>query len=63
MLREQNASCVSAVRTFRLDRGRLREGVVYKTRTLTGRLFEKQFIVCSFKVTICAAPCRLMGHF
>ena len=27
-----------------------------------GRLFEKQFIVCNFKVTICVAPCRLMGR-
>ena len=27
-----------------------------------GRLFEKQFIVCNFKVTICVAPSRLMGR-
>ena len=27
-----------------------------------GRLFEKQFIVCNFKVTICVALCRLMGR-
>ena len=30
--------------------------------TLTGRLYEKQFIVCNFKVTICVAPSRLMGR-
>ena len=28
--------------------------------TLTGRLYEKQVIVCNFKVTICVAPFRLM---
>ena len=27
-----------------------------------GRLFEKQFSVCNFKVTICVAPSRLMGR-
>ena len=27
-----------------------------------GRLFEKQFIVCDFTVTICVALCRLMGR-
>ena len=27
-----------------------------------GHLFQKQFIVCNFKVTICVAPCRLMGR-
>ena len=27
-----------------------------------GCLFEKQFIVCNFKVTICVALCRLMGR-
>ena len=27
-----------------------------------GRLFEKQFTVCDFTVTICVAPCRLMGR-
>ena len=26
------------------------------------RLFEKQFIVCNFKVTKCVAPCRLMSR-
>ena len=26
------------------------------------RLFEKQFSVCNFKVTICVAPSRLMGR-
>ena len=30
--------------------------------TLTGRLYEKQFIVCNFKVTIRVAPSRLMGR-
>ena len=48
----------SCLRTFRLESltGRCR----YKTQTLAGRLFEKQFIACNFKVTICVAPCRLM---
>ena len=27
-----------------------------------GRLFEKQYIECNFKVTICVAPCRLMDR-
>ena len=47
----------SCLRTFRLESltGEL-------SFTLTGRLYEKQFIVCNFKVTICLAPFRPMGR-
>ena len=48
----------SCLRTFRLESltGRCR------LQKLTGRLFEKQLIVCNFKVTICVTPWRLMDR-
>ena len=42
---------------------RRQRGVLFKNLQIrVGRLFEKQFIVCNFKVTICVAPSRFMDR-